>query len=154
MYWRLGPDYHRRPRDENRAALAALVADGPPPGLLAFDGGQAVGWCQLTPRAALPWLVRARATRSADDAPVWAISCLYVRRTHRHQGVMAELIAAAVTAARQAGAPAVQAYPVDTAVPGHTSNTFTGTAGTFRRAGFATVAWNSPSRPVMRLPLQ
>jgi hypothetical protein len=58
MYWRLGPEYFRRPHEENRRALRRIVRQGPPPGLLAFDGELAVGWCQLTPRADLDWLNR------------------------------------------------------------------------------------------------
>ena len=58
MYWRMGPAYRERPRDRNRRALRATVRRGPSPGLLAFDGDKAVGWCQLTPRASLPHLDR------------------------------------------------------------------------------------------------
>ena len=56
MYWRIGAAYRERPRARNKAALRALARRGPPPGLLAFDGDLAVGWCQLTPRTDLPWL--------------------------------------------------------------------------------------------------
>jgi hypothetical protein len=42
--------------EQNKAAFRKVVKSGPPPGLLAFDGDVAVGWCQLTPRDALPWL--------------------------------------------------------------------------------------------------
>jgi hypothetical protein len=59
MYWRIGRAYRNRPHEENRAAFCEVVKGGPPPGLLAFDGNMAVGWCQLTPRDALPWLDRA-----------------------------------------------------------------------------------------------
>jgi hypothetical protein len=54
----MGSAYRKRPRDENKAAFRELVKSGPPPGLLAFDGDVEVGWCQLTPRDALPWLDR------------------------------------------------------------------------------------------------
>ncbi len=37
MYWRIGTDYHKRPRAKNKAALRRIVKLGPPPGLLAFD---------------------------------------------------------------------------------------------------------------------
>jgi GNAT superfamily N-acetyltransferase len=150
MYWRLGPEYHRRPREENKAALKRLVKRGPPPGLLAFDGDTAVGWCQLTPRDDLAWLNQTNMFRPVDDAPVWSLSCFYIRRGYRSKGVMTALIAAAVKAAKLAGAPALEAYPVDTAVPKSTRNTFTGIASVFRRAGFKTVASHTPSRPIMR----
>ncbi len=154
MYWRLGPDYRRRPRERNRAALRALARRVPPPGLIAFDDDLAVGWCQVTPRAELPWLDRARSLGRVDDLPVWSLSCFYVRRSHRGRGVTSALIAAALRVAKQAGAPALEAYPVETAAPKSTSNLFTGTASTFRRAGFKTVARRSPARPIMRHDLR
>jgi GNAT superfamily N-acetyltransferase len=153
MYWRIGSAYHKRPREENRAAFRRLVKRGPPPGLLAFDGDVPVGWCQLTPRADLPWLEQARFFEAVGNAPVWAISCFYVRRGYRKQGVMAALISAALKAARQAKAPVVEAYPIDTAAPKSSSNLFTGVASTFARLGFKTVACRSLARPIMRHPL-
>jgi GNAT superfamily N-acetyltransferase len=150
MYWRIGPRYKDRPRDDNKADLRQLAGSGPPPGLLAFDGPAAVGWCELAPRADLGWLARARYLDPADDLPVWSVPCFYIRRSHRRQGVMGALIAAAVDAAAAAGAPALEAYPVDTAVPGHTRNVFPGTASAFARHGFEVVARHKPDRPVMR----
>jgi predicted GNAT family acetyltransferase len=154
MYWRLGAAYSRRPRDLNRADFQALVKRGPPPGLLAFAGDTAVGWCQLTPRSSLPHLDRAHLTRAVDDTPVWAVSCFYVRRGHRKQGVCETLIAAAVKAAKRAKAQALEAYPVDTAQPGASLNRYTGIASAFERAGFKTVLRRKASRPIMRHDLK
>jgi GNAT superfamily N-acetyltransferase len=154
MYWRLGPEYHRRAREKNRRALRGIVKKGPPPGLLAFDGKRAVGWCQVTPRDDLGWLNRRRPFERVDTLPVWSISCFFVRRGYRRQGVMSALIAAALKATKCAHAPALEAYPVDTGRPGSTANVFTGTALAFRRAGFKTVAPRIPSRPVMRHDLK
>jgi GNAT superfamily N-acetyltransferase len=150
MYWRIGPRYHDRPRAENKHDLQQLAASGPPPGLLAFDGDTAAGWCELAPRADLGWLAHTRYLQPVDDLPVWSIPCFYVRRTHRGRGVMGTLIEAALPVAASAGAPALEAYPVDTAVPGHTRNLFPGTAPAFARHGFRVVARRKPDRPVMR----
>lgn len=154
MYWRIGPQYHERPREMNKRAFRDIVEQGPPPGLLAFDGERAVGWCQLTPRRQLPWLYRARFFEPVDDEPVWSISCFYVRRGYRRRGVMSALIAAALREAKRANASALEAYPVDTAQPGATSNIFTGVVSAFERAGFKVVARRLPSRPIMRHDLQ
>ena len=54
MYWRIGPRYRDRPRADNRDDLRQLAASDQPPGLLAFDGELAVGWCELAPRATWP----------------------------------------------------------------------------------------------------
>ena len=152
MYFRTGAPYRRLSPDENRAAFRKVVRKGPPPGLLAFDGELAVGWCQLTPRAALPQLAREWRLKTIDDEPVWCISCFYVRKSHRRSGVCTALVEAALDAARRAGAPALEAYPFDRDVS--PSSTSTGFASTFARAGFETVAKHIPARPIMRHPLR
>jgi GNAT superfamily N-acetyltransferase len=154
MYWRIGPEYHKRPREKNKSAFYGIVKQGPPPGLLAFDGERPVGWCQLTPRKDLSWLKRKPALVPVDEAPVWAVSCFYVRGGYRRRGIMAALITEALKIAKRANAPALEAYPVDTAQPDSTSNVFTGTVSTFRRLGFRTVARHLPSRPIMRHDLR
>jgi GNAT superfamily N-acetyltransferase len=154
MYRRFGPDYFRRPHEKNRRALCRIVGKGPPPGLLALDGERAVAWCQLTPRDDLAGLDRKRSFERVDALPVWSVSCFYVRRGCRRQGVMSALVAAALKAARRAHALALEAYPVDTGRPGGTANVFTGTVSAFRRAGCRTGACRIPARPVMRHDLK
>jgi GNAT superfamily N-acetyltransferase len=154
MYWRIGSAYQKHPRDKNKAAFRDIVERGPPPGLLAFDGQLAVGWCQLLPRAALPRLEHARLLKRVDDLPVWSLSCFYVRKGYRNQGVTASLIAAALKVAKRAKAPALEAYPVDSDETKSTSSLYTGKASTFVRAGFKTVARRAPHRPMMRHDLK
>jgi GNAT superfamily N-acetyltransferase len=153
MYWRIGGAYRGR-REENKKALRKIVKRGCPPGLIAFDGDLAVGWCQLTPRDALPWLDRMSWFQRVDDVPVWSISCFFVRRGYRRQGVMTQLIFAALKAAKHERAAALEAYPIETSAPKSSSNIFVGTASTFARAGFKEVARRAPARPIMRHDLK
>jgi GNAT superfamily N-acetyltransferase len=153
MYWRIGPRYHDRSRADNKRDLRQLAASGRPPGLLAFDGDLPVGWCELAPRAELAWLTHARFLQPPDDLPVWSIPCFFVRRTYRRRGVMGALIQAAAEVAAAGGAPALEAYPVDTTVPGHTGNLFPGVASAFARHGFRVILRRKPDRPVMRRQL-
>jgi len=148
MYWRIGSAYRKNPRNANKAAFHEVVRKGPPPGLLAFDGEVAVGWCQVTPRDALPWLDRPWRLRRIDNVPVWSISCFYVRKGYRKKGVTSALIAAALKTARRAGAPALEAYPLDANLTPSASGT--GYASTFARAGFKVLARHTPPRPIMR----
>jgi GNAT superfamily N-acetyltransferase len=152
MYWRIGAAYRARPRARNKEAFREVVKRGPPPGLLAFDGALAVGWCQLTPRDTLPWLDRVWRLKRVDDAPVWSLSCFYTRKGYRRRGVTSALIAAALDAARRAGASALEAYPLDADLTPSASGT--GYASTFARAGFKTVARHVPPRPIMRHDLR
>lgn len=148
MYWRVGGLYRKRRAEQNREEFRKLVMRGPPPGLLAFDGDLAVGWCQLTPRDALPWLDRTWRLKRLDSLPVWSLSCFYVRKGYRRKGVTAALIAAALKAAKRAKALALEAYPLDRQKTPSASGT--GFATTFARAGFKTVACRVPPRPIMR----
>lgn len=92
-------------------AFREIVERGPRPGLLAFDGDTAVGWCQLTPRDDLAWLERTPRLERVDDVPVWSLSCFHVRPGHRRHGIATAPITAALKAANPAKAPALEAYP-------------------------------------------
>jgi GNAT superfamily N-acetyltransferase len=152
MYWRIGAAYRKRSRAQNKEAFREIVMRGPPPGLLAFNGDVAVGWCQVTPRDALPWLDRAWRLKRVDQVPVWSLSCFYIRKGYRKRGVTSALIAAALDLAQRAHAPALEAYPLDADLTPSASST--GYASTFARAGFQIVARHVPPRPIMRYELR
>jgi len=155
MYCRIGRSYRQRSPADNKAEFKAIVMRGPPPGLIAFESKLdplstplAVGWCQVTPRDAVPWLDRIWRLRRVDDLAVWSLSCLYIRKGHRRQGIATALIEAALRAAKHSGAPALEAYPFD--ADKSPSATSTGYVSTFVKAGFVTVACRAPPRPIMR----
>jgi len=150
MFWRIGTAYQKTPAAKNKAAFKSVVKKGPPPGLLAFDGDIVVGWVQVTPRVALPGLDRSRMTARVDDAPVWSISCFYIRKGWRGKGVMTALIEGAAAFAKKAKAPALEAYPVKTTAKKSTTSIYTGVASSFAKAGFETVAAHVGHRPIMR----
>ncbi|SMF02898.1 Acetyltransferase (GNAT) family protein [Tistlia consotensis] len=138
----------------NRRAMQALF-DGPvPPGLLAYDGAEAVGWCSLAPRAAFPRLASSRLLKPVDDVPVWSVTCFLVRRSHRRRGLAVALLRAAADFARTHGAAMLEGYPIEPAKADYPPvYAWTGFAAAFRDAGFAEVARPSPTRPIMRLRL-
>lgn len=144
----IGAAYRRRSPEDNRDDFQAVVEEGPPPGLLAFDGDVAAGWCRVSPRPAVPAAEGSWRTRQVDDLPVWLITCFYVRKGYRRQGLTAALIAAAVDLARSAGAPGIEATPLDGRVSPSATNS--GYASTFAAAGFKEIARRSPERPIMR----
>ncbi len=154
MYWRIGSAYTERPRDENRKAFRAIVKKGPPPGLLVFDRDVAVGWAQVTPRASLAGLDRGRFTKKVDDVPVWSLSCFYIRKGRRGQGISTALIDAAIAYAKKVKAPALEAYPMKAEGKRSNAGMYTGAASSFEKAGFRIVAEPAPHRPTMRLDLR
>jgi GNAT superfamily N-acetyltransferase len=104
------------------------------------------------PDEQVPQLDRAWRLKRVDDLPVWSISCFYVRKGYRRQGITSLLIAAALKRAKLARAPALEAYPLDKNLT--LSTTFTGISSTFERAGFRMVARRVSSQPIMRHDLK
>jgi GNAT superfamily N-acetyltransferase len=151
MWWRQSrADFERYKGEPNRQALERITQHGPPPGLLAYRDGEPAGWCAVAPRSDYPALARSRVLKPVDDQPVWSISCFYIGRRHRRQGVMAGLLDAAADYAAAQGATLVEGYPVDPAGGYPDAYAFTGLVSAFRRAGFQEVARRSPTRPIMR----
>ena len=79
-----------------RAAVTQLAQLEPAPGLVAYEGNEAVGWVAIAPREQLIRVDRSRATTRVDDADVWVIPCVTVRKTARGRGIAVALIGAAV----------------------------------------------------------
>jgi GNAT superfamily N-acetyltransferase len=151
MWWRLQrPEWLRGKGEGNRRAFRRVVADGEVPGLLAYDGGEAVGWVALAPRASYPRLARSRILAPVDDAEVWAVTCFYVARGHRGRGVTRALLAAAERFARERGGRVLEAYPVDARKQTADAFMYTGAASTFVASGWKEVARRSPTRPIVR----
>jgi len=154
MYWRVGGAYRDHGNERNRQDFAAVVRRGPPPGLLAFAGDQAVGWCQVTPRVSLPHLDGLKAFGVGERERIWSVSCFFIRREHRRRGVGRALLAAAIRFARDGGATALEAYPVEVLSPGTRRDWYTGYVSMFSRAGFRKVGSRRPDQLVMQRKLR
>lgn len=155
MAWRLPYSQYRAQTGEgNRRTFRKLVKSGVAPGVLAYVEGKPVGWCSIAPREEFAFLSRSRVLSPVDDARVWSVSCFFIARQYRRQGVAVPLLKAALELARKKGARIVEGYPVD-AQNGRLPGAFvwTGVPGIFQRAGFKEVARRSPTRPVMRMSL-
>ncbi len=153
MWWRMtARDFEAASRDERRDLFKAVVAAGPPPGLIAYQGGQAVGWCAVGPRPTLPRIGRSRVAKPvAGGEDSWFISCFYIRSGHRKIGLMAALLQAAVDHAAAQGATMIEACPIDPQRKLQWGEGFVGIASVFRAVGFEEIARRSPARPLMRL---
>ena len=152
MWWRMPrADWKAVPRAEKRDRFRAIVEAGPPPGVLAYDGGQAVGWCAVGPRETLPRMNGSRVAAPLDTTDgVYAVNCFYIRTGYRGQGLMRVLLDGAMALAAEQGAVAVEACPLDTDRKLVWGEGFVGLAPVFRAAGFEEVARRSATRPLMR----
>ena len=147
-------------RGLERGELARqLVGEDPPPGVLAYDGGEPVGWAAVHPRADTSF-ARNRRIPHVDTQDVWSVWCFRVRPGHRGTGIAHHLLAGAVDMARSCGAPAVEGYPVDNGGSKvDLTMAYVGTRKLFEDAGFAKAAdttsvLNGFPRVLMRLDLR
>ena len=154
-------DFSSGGKARHRSVMARAVSDGVgegrAPGLVAYDGDEAVGWISIGPRDDYERLAHSTVLKPLDDKPVWSIVCFVVGRRARGRGVARSLLGAGIDYARDHGATLLEAYPVD--VPGGqripSGSVYRGTLRMFERAGFKVVARRpSPGseqpRPIVR----
>src|SRR5918998_1815407 len=158
---------YRIPSKENLALhgtargdrVRQLVREDPPPGVLAYDGDEVVGWAAIHSRADTSF-ARNRRIPHVDDLAVWSVWCIRVRPGHRKRGISHHLLRGAVEFARERGAPAIEGYPVDNrGEKVDLTMAYVGTRGLFERAGFTKAAdtesvLNGFPRVLMRLDLR
>ena len=161
-YFRIrGFDFSSGGKARHRQVMETAVVDnakeGRAPGLVAYDGEEAVGWISIGPREDYERLAHSTVLKPIDDKPAWSIVCFVVGRRARGRGVANALLDAGIDYARDHGATLLEAYPVEVTegerVP--SADVFRGTLAMFERAGFKVVARRASSgaqspRPIVR----
>lgn len=134
-----------------RAFMEQRIRGGTPVGILGYLDGEPVAWCSIAPRETH------RPALGGIDAPgdapgsVWSLTCFFVSRPLRGQGITRQLIEAAITHARARGASSIEAYPVD---PDSPSYRFMGFVEVFEAMGFQEEGRAGSRRHIMRYDLQ
>jgi GNAT superfamily N-acetyltransferase len=147
--WRMRSTHFREAGKEGRvAALARQVVAGQPVGVLAYDGGDPVGWCSIAPRESYAAILASRVIPQLPGERVWSVACFFIAPRARRQGLRRTLLEAACGYAAEAGAAVIEAYPS----PDGKAYRYMGTRELYRAAGFAEVPVPPGRRPVMRRP--
>ena len=126
-----GIDYRTAKEDRVRTgrAHAALVLD---------EDGVAQGWCQYGSPEELPGIKHRRVyDQDAPPLPDWRITCFYVDKKHRGQGIARTALEGALDQIAEAGGGLVEAIPEVTAgreAPGRFL--FSATVELFEEHGF------------------
>jgi GNAT superfamily N-acetyltransferase len=161
MWWRVTEGQYKVMKGAaNKDALHGIVEGGDPPGLLAYEGGEAVGWIAIAPREEYPRWVKTNAARESDrvlrergiEPPrgVWAATCFFVARSARKRGLTVALLEAGVQYARKRRARVVEGFPLvprTGAVPA--AFAWTGFLSAFLKAGFEEVGSPSAGKRVV-----
>ncbi len=130
---------------ERRKQILGRVDQGVPIGILAYAEGEPVGWVSLAPKSTFRKLGGIEV-----DEGVWSLTCMFIPRTHRRQGMAHRLIEGAIASARARKARVLEAYPVD---PDSPSYRHMGFRSAFEKAGFSEAGMEGSRRHVMQLHL-
>ena len=103
-----------RTPETNRAAKERRVREGRAHAALVFAGDRCVGWCQFGSPDELP-RIKSRREYSAgvSELPDWRITCFFVDREHRGEGVASAALAGALDQIARLGGGTVESYPED-----------------------------------------
>jgi GNAT superfamily N-acetyltransferase len=122
------------------------IKDGVPVGLVGYISGTPVAWVSVAPKQTFQ-----KGLGGAEDIDkVWSLTCMFINRDHRKQGLTAQLIAAAAKHAKKHKAALLEAYPVD---PDSPSYRHMGFVPAFAREGFKEQGREGKRRHVMVLAL-
>lgn len=124
--------------ESRRKTKEQLVNEGRAHASLVFDGADCVGWCQFGSPAELPRIHNQRAYLATKPTlPDWRITCFFVGKGYRGEGVGTAALAGALGQIAKLGGGLVEGYPEDTegrkASPAFL---FNGALSTFERQGF------------------
>lgn len=121
-----------------RAMKEEYVRRGEAHAAMVFDGADAVGWCQYGSPAELPNIKsRAAYDEGLRELPDWRITCFFIDRERRGEGIANLALDEALAAISRLGGGTVEAYPED--VRGRkVSRSFlcSGTLSMFEKRGF------------------
>jgi GNAT superfamily N-acetyltransferase len=98
----------------NRAIKKRLVEEGVAHAALVMDGDEAIGWAEYGTPAELPTLHhRKQYDATSTTPPDYRITCVFVDKRHRRQGVTELAIRGALDLIAAAGGGRVESYPHD-----------------------------------------
>src|SRR5262245_50637413 len=154
-----GVEFKALSKEQRQKAFRKVVERGPPPGLLAYEGKVAVGWVAISPRRAVHRFNISRISAAVDGPAsdldhTWALTCFYVRNSHRRGGLTRKLAEAAIDYARKQKAHCVEVCAIEPERTLSWGEAFVGVASVFGPLGLVEVARRSPRRPLLRLELR
>jgi len=145
-------------RNEAELREAAAGGSDEAAGVVAFAGGELVGWAKVAPSAVVKKFYEQRYYRGLTVLKgrpaegVFVVGCLLVHPGHRRGRVGHALVSEAVRHAQARGARVLEAFPRRTAGAVSDEEHWMGPEGAFVEAGFSAVE-ATPPYPVYRVEL-
>lgn len=139
-----------RTAGKRRAYKEKLVHANRSHAALVYDGADIVGWCQFGPPAELPSRMGGF-NKLGLTPPDWRITCFFVDRDRRKEGVAEAALAGALRMIAAKGGGTVDGYPIATrGKPYSSSFLWGGTESMFSDLRFRRIGQLGTSKLVMR----
>jgi GNAT superfamily N-acetyltransferase len=125
-----------------RAKSKEWVLSGQATGILVYEDDVPVAWCQYGKAAEFGAFDKRKdylaLNLSAELRPTWRITCLFVTKNHRDQGLSGKALDAALDEIAKAGGGIVEVFVLKN--PKREKIEFTGSVEMYQRRGFSYVA--------------
>lgn len=149
------PDSEERGQgaEANRALKRRFVEEGAAHAALLVDGDEAVAWAEYGTPVELPSIHHRRQyDAEADLVPDYRITCIFVDKRYRRQGLAYLALRGAVDLVARRGGGVVEGYPHVPRTDKPTSSSFfyNGTRAMYERCGFTFVRDKGLRNTVMR----
>jgi GNAT superfamily N-acetyltransferase len=139
-----------RTYDGNESLKRRLVEQGRAHAALVYDADEVVAWCEFGSPEELPNIYhRKQYEEELDVLPDYRITCIFVDRRYRRQGLSAVALQGALDLIAAAGGGMAEGYPHDTG-GAKKAVRYNGTRTRFERAGFDYVRSKGMGNCVMR----
>lgn len=146
----------RSTSEGNRALKKQLVNENQSHAALVYDGDQCIAWCQYGSPTELPAIYHKKQVETNDyQWPDYRITCIFVDKKYRHQGISKIAINGVLKLIKEAGGGIVEAYPQDThdhQISG--SFLYSSTRKVFESLGFEYISEKGKNHTIMRIRIQ
>src|SRR5882724_11634128 len=100
--------------EQRRCDKETRVREGRAHAALVYDGDACIGWCQFGPTDELPRIKHGKAYAAGlKKLPDWRITCFFVDKAYRGQGVADVALKGAIEEIRRLGGGIIESYPED-----------------------------------------
>jgi GNAT superfamily N-acetyltransferase len=144
--------FDKMSRDERRTFHKNLATQSRGCGVLVYDAGIPIAWCQFGPAELFPRYDRGREysklALGANERPQWRISCLFADKHRRREGLAKIALHAALECISRRGGGVVEAFPLD--VPGTDRPQYTGSVKMYEHEGFREITRLGKNTVLMR----
>ncbi len=152
--------YHRVPssvfskstREERYALMKSYLDDGTACGIVVYESGEPVGWCNVGPAEYFVSFDHSPAYRALnipkDENPTWRIACVFVDKSRRKRHLSGRVLEFAMEHVARNGGGIVEAFPI--VLEKTPKPSYTGKQHQYEALGFLPVAPMGTHRLLMR----